>query len=54
MGYRLKAEPLPALQKDLNEDTRTRKPYIGMIADENIRNMARNRSKAVASLALHL
>ena len=43
-------QPLPALHKDLNEDTRTRKPYIGMIADENIRNMARNRSKAVASL----
>ena len=34
----------------LSEDTRTRKPYIGMIADENIRNMVRNRSKAVASL----
>ena len=43
-------QPLPALHKDLNEDTRTRKPYIGMIADENIRNMVRNRSKAVASL----
>ena len=39
-------QPLPALHKDLNEDTRTRKPYIGMIADENIRNMVRNRSKA--------
>ena len=25
-------QPLPALHKDLNEDTRTRKPYIGMIA----------------------
>ena len=43
-------QPLPALHKDLNEDTRTRKPYIGMIADEKIRNMVRNRSKAVASL----
>ena len=43
-------QALPALHKDLNEDTRTRKPYIGMIADENIRNMVRNRSKAVASL----
>ncbi|WP_022860129.1 lysine--tRNA ligase [Bifidobacterium magnum] len=43
-------QPLPALHKELNEDTRTRKPYIGMIADENIRNMVRNRSKAVASL----
>ena len=42
-------QPLPALHKDLNEDTRTRKPYIGMIADEKIRNMVRNRSKAVAS-----
>ena len=29
-------QPLPALHKDLNEDTRTRKPYIGMIADERI------------------
>ena len=43
-------QPLPALHKDLNEDTRTRKPYIGMIADEKMRNMVRNRSKAVASL----
>ena len=43
-------QPLPALHKELNEDTRTRKPYIGMIADERIRNMVRNRSKAVASL----
>ena len=43
-------QPLPALHKDLNEDTRTRKPYIGMLADETIRNMVRNRSKAVASL----
>jgi len=39
-------QPLPALHKDLNEDTRTRKPYIGMIADEKMRNI----SKAVASL----
>ncbi|KFJ05358.1 lysine--tRNA ligase [Bifidobacterium tsurumiense] len=43
-------QPLPALHKDLNEDTRTRKPYIGMIADERMRDMVRNRSKAVASL----
>ncbi|MEE1297001.1 MAG: lysine--tRNA ligase [Bifidobacterium sp.] len=43
-------QPLPALHKELNEDTRTRKPYLGMIADENIRNMVRNRSKAVSSL----
>ena len=43
-------QPLPALHKDLNDDTRTRKPYIGMIADEKVRNMVRNRSKAVASL----
>ena len=34
-------QPLPALHKDLNEDTRTRKPYIGMIADEKMRNMVR-------------
>ncbi len=37
-------QPLPTLHKELNEDTRTRKPYIGMIADEKIRNMVRNRS----------
>ncbi|HJG40959.1 MAG TPA: lysine--tRNA ligase [Bifidobacterium pullorum subsp. gallinarum] len=43
-------QPLPALHKELNDDTRTRKPYLGMIADERIRNMVRNRSKAVASL----
>lgn len=43
-------QPLPALHKELNEDTRTRKPYIGMIADERIRDMVRNRSKAVSSL----
>ena len=43
-------QPLPTLHKELNEDTRTRKPYIGMIADEKIRNMVRNRSRAVASL----
>lgn len=43
-------QPLPTLHKELNEDTRTRKPYIGMIADEKIRNMVRNRSKAVSSL----
>ena len=43
-------QPLPALHKELNDDTRTRKPYIGMIADEKIRDMVRNRSKAVASL----
>ena len=43
-------QPLPTLHKELNEETRTRKPYIGMIADEKIRNMVRNRSRAVASL----
>jgi lysyl-tRNA synthetase class 2 len=43
-------QPLPALHKELNDDTRTRKPYIGMIADEKVRNMVRNRSKAVSSL----
>ena len=43
-------QPLPTLHKELDEDTRTRKPYIGMIADEKIRNMVRNRSRAVASL----
>lgn len=42
-------QPLPALHKDL-DDTRTRKPYIGMIADEKVRNMVRNLSAAVASL----
>ena len=40
MGHRSEGlQPLPTLQKELNEDTRTRKPYIGMIADEKIRNM---------------
>lgn len=43
-------QPLPALHKDLSDDTRTRKPYIGMIADENMRQMVRRRSRAVASL----
>lgn len=43
-------QPLPALHKDLNDDTRTRKPYIAMIADSKTRDMVRNRSKAVASL----
>lgn len=43
-------QPLPALHKELNDDTRTRKPYVGMIADQRIRDMVRNRSKAVASL----
>lgn len=43
-------QPLPALHKELNEDTRTRKPYIGMIADARMGAMVRNRSKAVASL----
>ena len=48
--WAIAAKALKPLHKDLNEDTRTRKPYIGMIADEKIRNMVRNRSKAVASL----
>lgn len=43
-------QPLPALHKDLNEEQRTRKPYIGMIADERMRDMVRRRSAAVASL----
>lgn len=43
-------QPLPALHKDLGDDTRTRKPYLGMIADQRMRDMVRNRSKAVASL----
>lgn len=43
-------QPLPALHKELTEDTRTRKPYIGMIADEKIRDMVRKRSKVVSSL----
>ena len=43
-------QPLPALHKELSDDTRTRKPYIGMIADEKIRDMVRRRSHAVASL----
>ncbi|MDN5633654.1 MAG: lysine--tRNA ligase [Bifidobacterium mongoliense] len=43
-------QPLPALHKELNDDTRIRKPYVGMIADERVRSMVRNRSKAVSSL----
>ena len=43
-------QPLPTLHKELNEDTRTRKPYIGMIADERIRDMVRKRSAVVSSL----
>jgi lysyl-tRNA synthetase class 2 len=43
-------QPLPALHKELNEEQRTRKPYIAMIADEHIRNMVRRRSATVASL----
>lgn len=43
-------QPLPALHKELSDDTRTRKPYIGMIADDKIRDMVRRRSKVVSSL----
>lgn len=43
-------QPLPAMHKELNDDTRTRKPYIGMIADEKMRNMVRRRSAVVSSL----
>ena len=43
-------QPLPALHKELSDDTRTRKPYIGMIADERIRDMVRKRSAVVSSL----
>ncbi|MEK0264195.1 lysine--tRNA ligase [Bifidobacterium mongoliense] len=43
-------QPLPALHKELNDDTRIRKPYVGMIADERVRSMVRNRSKAFSSL----
>lgn len=43
-------QPLPALHKELNEEQRTRKPYIAMIADDRIRTMVRKRSAAVASL----
>ena len=42
--------PLPALHKDLNEEQRTRKPYLGMIVDDKMRTMVRNRSSVVASL----
>ena len=38
------------MHKELNDDTRTRKPYIGMIADEKMRNMVRRRSAVVSSL----
>lgn len=43
-------QPLPVLHKELSDDIRMRKPYIGMIADEKIRDMVRNRSKAVSSV----
>ncbi|MDN6622374.1 MAG: lysine--tRNA ligase [Bifidobacterium crudilactis] len=43
-------QPLPALHKELNEEQRTRKRYIAMIADAHIRNMVRRRSATVASL----
>ncbi|WP_018143246.1 lysine--tRNA ligase [Alloscardovia criceti] len=42
--------PLPALHKDLNEEQRTRKPYLGMIVDDKMRTMVRNRASVVASL----
>lgn len=42
--------PLPALHKELNEEQRTRKPYLGMIVDQKSRDMVRNRAKVVASL----
>ena len=43
-------QPLPALHKELTEEQRTRKPYLAMIADEDVRAMVRRRSKAVSSL----
>ena len=43
-------QPLPTLHKELNEEQRTRKPYLGMIADPRMRDMVRHRSAAVASL----
>lgn len=43
-------QPLPALHKELNDDTRVRKPYIAMIADDHTRSMVRKRSAAVSSL----
>ena len=42
--------PLPALHKGLSEEQRTRKPYLGMIADSKMRDMVRNRAKVVSSL----
>ncbi len=42
--------PLPALHKELNEEQRTRKPYLGMIVDDKMRKMVRNRASVVASL----
>ncbi len=42
--------PLPAMHKDLNEEQRTRKPYLGMIVDDKMRDMVRNRAKVVSSL----
>lgn len=42
--------PLPALHKELNDEQRTRKPYLGMIVDDKMRKMVRNRASVVASL----
>ncbi|MFD0705477.1 lysine--tRNA ligase [Alloscardovia venturai] len=42
--------PLPALHKELNDEQRTRKPYLGMIVDGKMRKMVRNRASVVASL----
>ncbi|OTA26564.1 lysine--tRNA ligase [Alloscardovia macacae] len=42
--------PLPALHKELNEEQRTRKPYLGMIVDDTMRKMVRNRASVVSSL----
>ncbi|TCD54081.1 lysine--tRNA ligase [Alloscardovia theropitheci] len=42
--------PLPALHKELNEEQRTRKPYLGMIVDDKMRKMVRNRASVVSSL----
>lgn len=43
-------QPLPALHKELSEEQRTRKPYLGMIVDSKARDMVRNRAKVVSSL----
>ncbi|MBR2673105.1 MAG: lysine--tRNA ligase [Aeriscardovia sp.] len=42
--------PLPALHEELNDDLRTRRPYLAMIVDDKARRMVRSRSAVISSL----